>query len=380
MSTPSTTGRKGGHRCPTCGAGLLRLHRDGLDRWLSRLRPAHRYGCVDVHCGWTGRLAVGAGTSWLARRVGPLPLSTWLMIGAVLALGLADGTRRYLNAQDAAEARRQMLLAAAEPEPPGPVPGRKAGWHFAGEPVPVNDPVRVAHSSRLALLRNCVWGDPGRNPYRGSPEEALKAAGLPPEVVREISAMIASGMTPDRVEIDNDGIRTVDGRREFSPTVPAMAFGRSLCLNTVVNFKAGHVEPARLFEASDRSGRRHSVMVPSVCGNVSVITERPLAADDGGQVLGERAEDEDSPEGTRIVGSNGSSTTTGGNTTTSSTGGGRSSVRQGGSGGGKKTVVNPAAVNQVPEPGTSALVVLGLAVMAFTTRRRNRRETLKKSP
>jgi hypothetical protein len=204
-------------------------------------------------------------------------------------------------------------------------------------------------------------------------------------VVREISAMIASGLTPTRVEIANDGIRTLDGRREFSPTVPAMAFGRSLCLNTVVNFKTGHVEPAPLFEAADRNGRLYSVIVPSVCGNVSVVTERPvqgenIASDDGGQVLGERAEDDSAPQGARVAGLSG-------DTPNSSTATGTGSARSGGGGGGgtarttsTSTVRRNLVVNEVPEPGTIVMVGLALAVMPFTMRRRLRRPDLKKSP
>jgi hypothetical protein len=52
-----------------------------------------------------------------------------------------------------------------------------------------------------------------------------------------------------------------------------MTYGRTLCLETRVNFAAGHSEPADLYEALDERGRRFSVMVPDVCGNVSIISE-----------------------------------------------------------------------------------------------------------
>src|SRR5512137_891639 len=159
MSRSSRSAASSHRRCPTCGGALQRVQRDGLDRWLSRFRPSHRYSCIDMQCGWSGRLAVDKTSSRLSRRLGPLPLGTWLAIGAVLALGVADGTRRYVNAQNLAEERWELLLAAAEPEPPGPVPGRPAGWHFGGEPLPASDPRVVTDQSRLKLVRDCVWGD-----------------------------------------------------------------------------------------------------------------------------------------------------------------------------------------------------------------------------
>ena len=50
-----------------------------------------------------------------------------------------------------------------------------------------------------------------------------------------------------------------------------MSFGTTLCLNARVNFAPGHVEAADLFEARDDQGRLHAVMVPDVCGNVTVL-------------------------------------------------------------------------------------------------------------
>lgn len=62
--------------------------------------------------------------------------------------------------------------------------------------------------------------------------------------------------------------------REFDPQRLLLTHGRTLCLNARVNFAPGHVEGADLYEATDARGRRHAVMVPDVCGNVSVLGER----------------------------------------------------------------------------------------------------------
>ena len=368
-------------RCPVCSAAVVRVHRDGLDRWLSQFRPARRYTCSDLGCGWSGRLAAAPSASRLARPLGPLPLSTWLMIGAVLVLAAVDGTHRTLKARAAERERLELRLAAAEAGTDATASGFPAGWHFAGNPLPAQDPRALANPSQLTLLRGCVWGSPGRDPYRGSTEQALKAARLPPEVVHEVSALIARGAASADLEISDDGIRTLDGRREFSPRVPAMAFGHSLCFDTTVNFQPGHVEPARLFEASARDGRLFSVMVPSVCGNVSVLSERAVAGDgsgpdDQGQVLAARAELPDTPRATRaaMAPASASDGGIGGLRRARSSAG---SPPGGGGTGARK--VGVAAANNVPEPGTIAMVPLALAVMAWTMRRRRQRPPLKKS-
>jgi hypothetical protein len=57
-----------------------------------------------------------------------------------------------------------------------------------------------------------------------------------------------------------------------------MTYGHTLCLGTRVNFRSGHVEPASLYEATGRDGRRYSVMVPDICGNVSLLSQRRSSA------------------------------------------------------------------------------------------------------
>ena len=81
----------------------------------------------------------------------------------------------------------------------------------------------VADGPPLRVRRHCAWGLPGRHPYRGSPEQALRTATLSPTVVRQIAADIRAGRRVDRVQIDNDGIRAKRSGREagdFRPTIP----------------------------------------------------------------------------------------------------------------------------------------------------------------
>ena len=126
----------------------------------------------------------------------------------------------------------------------------------------------------LALRQGCAWGQPGRNPYRGSTEQALRAAQLPDDVVRQVTAMRLAKQVTARLQIGTAGIQEVNGPREFASTGLALTFGNTLCLGSKVNFAPGHTEAADLYEVRDSQGRLHAVMVPDVCGNVSVLQRR----------------------------------------------------------------------------------------------------------
>jgi hypothetical protein len=175
-------------------------------------------------------------------------------------------------------------MAAVEAPPPLPVP---AGESFDGVALPQNDIRTVENPSDLSLRQGCGWGVPGRNPYKGTVTQALAGARLPQEVVHKIGAMVERGIVSDRVEITRDSIRTASGKRRFEPTITAMAFGETLCFGTRVNFHPGHVEWADLYDATDATGRNYAVMVPYVCRNVSVLAERaerPGGEGNGGSV------------------------------------------------------------------------------------------------
>lgn len=132
---------------------------------------------------------------------------------------------------------------------------------------------RSTSAAGLSLRWGCAWGNPGRNPYRGSTEQALQAAGLPAEVVADIAAQRAAGRSNQRLLIQLGSIQTESGDRTFDPRRFDMTFGMTMCRNARVNFAPGHVEGADLYEATDAQGRQHVVMVPDVCGNVSVLHE-----------------------------------------------------------------------------------------------------------
>jgi hypothetical protein len=164
--------------------------------------------------------------------------------------------------------------AALRDVPPGvshdgrPVPAALAA------PLPVAAGEAAPDGPPLAVREGCAWGQPGRMPYRGTTAQALRAARLPPEVVQEVARLHQARAITDRVEIRTGAIRAVTDGREFNPRSFAMTYGHTLCVGARVNFAPGHVERGDLYEVRDRRGQLHAVMVPDVCGNVSVLGAR----------------------------------------------------------------------------------------------------------
>jgi predicted RNA-binding Zn-ribbon protein involved in translation (DUF1610 family) len=268
-----------GHRCPSCGAAVERVHRHAIDRALSVLRSMHRYRCVAPACGWEGllrRFSVDTepdrSAQWRSRLL-------WLLVGAAIAVAGMQGLRR-LQARAPTAHPTQLPTGGAELQSRA----TPAGQDFAGEAVPAEDHRMQNNRTPLTLRNSCAWGVPGANRYRGSVDQALRAAQLPGEVVRQITEKVERGWMHEQVEISRDGIRTLDGRRDYGKQMLAMAFGNTLCFNTRVNFVPGHVEVAALYRAADSQGRHYTVIVPYVCDNVAVLGERAESEGNGHRV------------------------------------------------------------------------------------------------
>ncbi|CAD5373247.1 conserved hypothetical protein [Rubrivivax sp. A210] len=265
------------------------MWRSGARRPAGAAAGLRHYHCDDAACGWQGllprlpRLQAGAGRR--RRRTWFVPLRRWM---EALRHWAGPGLAFTLLAAVAG-----VMQLAPRPEP-GP-PRLAAGETFEGLPLPAVHPLKVRWAERLkapeaasapplALRRHCLWGKPGGNPYRGTVEQALEAAALPPEVVRLIAAQVRVGKPADQLVIDRDGIRALGSGRVFDPASMAMTYGLTLCVGTRVNFTDGHTEPAALYEAADAAGRVYAVMVPKVCGNVTVIAEPRRRAGGGGSL------------------------------------------------------------------------------------------------
>ena len=233
-----------------------------------------RYRCRAAACGWEGLLPASRRPVPVVAAVRTPAVSQRLRQGLWLQLGTAAAFTVPAAVVLLMAAGRQLDQAAWRDVPPGvshdgrPLPAALATpvALAAGEAAPDGPP--------LALREGCAWGQPGRMPYRGTTAQALRAARLPPEVVQEVARLRQVRAVTDRVEIRTGAIRAVTDGREFNPRSFAMTYGHTLCVGARVNFAPGHVERADLYEVRDARGRLHSVMVPDVCGNVSVLGAR----------------------------------------------------------------------------------------------------------
>lgn len=267
----------------------------------------------------------------------------WAPTGALLCLGAVVAGSALL----ADNANQQDLMRAANGQP---VPLGESDY---GVPLPAAHPLLLRASLKadapaaasgehgLTLRQNCAWGRPGGNPYKGSVEQALNAARLPPEVVAAVASKVKAGQTSDELVISNDGIRGQRLGRDYSPRGFAMTYGHTICLNTRVNFRPGHVERAALYEVNDAQGRRHAVMVPEVCGNVSVLSERGRRAPSNVLAAGDML-----PANMALL------------------------AGEVASDGGRRFALASSEQNTVPEPGSLPSVLIGLAVLAWRIRRR----------
>ena len=252
-----------------------------------------RYACVAEGCGWQGLLPRHARSAARGQhRALKLRRHSWL-VPLVLLVMVGVGVAA-------------VMVKALQPDSAAPF--APAGESHYGRPLPAAHPLQVKFVEQLAaapdaadapnapvaalalvaaqatdsqapragvpaltLGRQCSWGRPGGNPYRGTVEQALQAAGLPAEVVQAIALQVKNGHAVDRLDIRNDSIRAHSSGRLFDAQNIAMTYGKTLCLGTRVNFVHDHVEKASLYEAADAQGQLVAVMVPDVCGNVSVI-------------------------------------------------------------------------------------------------------------
>lgn len=274
--------------CPRCAGQLARVHRRASDHWFASLRrgPVFRFQCRSVTCGWSGLLEPGP-TPDIDRRRPLVAGALTVLFVAVAAVGLIAVTPdRRGPGSDAGSESAQGTVALRPLSQNAVVHVPPAGWHDVGQALPSDDARHAGSAAGLQIRHGCTWGVPGRDPYRGTAEQALQAAGLPADVVRVIAQRIRRGESDGEVRLARDGIQTADGQRQFGRRLVASTYGMTLCFDTLVNFEEGHVERAPLFEFTSADGQRFSVIVPDVCGNVGVISEPPLA----GIVLGERAE------------------------------------------------------------------------------------------
>lgn len=286
---PASTWR----HCPDCGGDVQAVRRLRAGRGSSDTPGRLRYRCANEACGWREPRTRGQRmpADGLATPVTP-KVRAWLAtirppartaaVGLVVAFSVMAPLAVVALIGVGAMAGRHVALGVApgESHDGAPLQGGARGGPVGGAMLlavaqaPASPMPAGPETHGLTLRRGCQWGQPGRNPYRGTMAQALQAAQLPAEVVQAIVAQQQAGQKAGRVSISREAIRHTTDGREFDPGAVALTFGRTLCLDTRVNFAPGHQELADYYEARDDQGRLHSVMVPDVCGNVSVLGAR----------------------------------------------------------------------------------------------------------
>jgi len=348
-------------RCAQCGQPLGRIRRLPQDAHRSGLR---RYRCNGqaghAGCGWEGLLPLLARPvqerrrqlAWRRLRKG---LARTAAFAALAGVGLAAAALVVKGSAPAPAPTRAAALGVSDDGQP--LPQRHALRQLSA--LAVSDAVLAntvaPELTPLGLRHSCAWGKPGRNPYRGTVEQALYSAALAPEVVQAIAQQVKAGKPVDWLDISNSGVRAERSGREFSTRNIAMTYGMSLCLGTRVNFEPGHHERAALYEATDKNGRKVAVMVPEVCGNVSIIGESTARKRPAGRLVSSAGLPEDTDDSVRWM------------PAVLNWDPFLPAPQRGGS-----AVAGAAAGgNTVPEPGTLACVLLGLLAAAGLSRRKS---------
>ncbi len=354
--------------CLRCGGRLARKHRTSADIKLKGQAAVRRFQCVSPTCDWEGtflvdvptRMQGGMGSAWPGWRSRAL----LGVVGIVLTVAAVQAARVYLKHAHERDQQYARIIAASKLAAAAPLPPPLAiGESYDGEVLAEDDVRKVANHSPLTLRRGCAWGVPGRDPYKGTVAQALIAAKVPESAVRKFEAMIEMKLVSDEVEITRDGITSVSKRRRFDGNSFDMAFGSTMCFSTNVNFARGHVEKAKLYEATDADGKLHAVMVPDVCGNVTVLGDTINRNDrdvpNNRDVLNERFDRNEANGGnTRNSGSANNAGATGT-----------------GTGGGSSGGTTLKTSHSVPEPESMILFAGGLALLVGVSHIRKRRHS-----
>lgn len=130
-----------------------------------------------------------------------------------------------------------------------------------------------------AMLSNCSWNHPGRNPYRGTVSEAVsRYIDIPAPVRTRLIAKIESGQADDTAAIMRD---TIAGKYDYSPQITDMHFGqRTVCGAVTRNeWDATRREMGKVYCVDN-----HCLIVPKICGNISRVHR--VAGEGGGGGIG----------------------------------------------------------------------------------------------
>jgi hypothetical protein len=122
----------------------------------------------------------------------------------------------------------------------------------------------------------CEWSNPGYNRYTGTTIQAISQLGLPQPVVKELQAKVVAKNYDDQVKI---GKSFIQGKYNYLPDISYMHFGTDRVCKVVTRTKWdwGHEESGLVYCVGDSC-----VLIPAVCGNVALINKKPFKTESTG--------------------------------------------------------------------------------------------------
>jgi hypothetical protein len=133
-------------------------------------------------------------------------------------------------------------------------------------------------------LQVCDWSHPGAAPYKGQVSDAVKSFQFPADVQAKFLEKLKQrpSQVAVAVQISEKGIFDAQGQ-EYS-NLRDMHWRGGLCVGPVTglqNWGATRKEPGLVYSVVGNDGTEYSILVPSICHNVALISKASKGAPTG---------------------------------------------------------------------------------------------------